>query len=297
MTTIAPAVLIGVAVLLAGSLPWGVLFAPINLRLFPMVPWAILPMALYLWVYWRYIGGRIGPGGTAQHRRERLRANPLAPEVWAVALLTGLSGFGAVLSLAAVMARLMAMPDSGQIVTPPAMPAATMIALLVMASVVAGVTEEAAFRGYMQGPIERRYGLAMAILVNGVMFGLLHFPNHPNAVVAMLPYYVAVAAVYSGVTWATNSILPAVALHVGGDIWSLTRQWATGDAEYQRSGGVQSLVWNTGPDPAFLTAVVLLIVFGGAATALCWNLRKLAIRVDGPSRPTSALGPSQLPVD
>jgi membrane protease YdiL (CAAX protease family) len=31
----------------------------------------------------------------------------------------------------------------------------------------------------MQGPIERRYGLAPAILVNGAAFGLLHFPNHP----------------------------------------------------------------------------------------------------------------------
>jgi membrane protease YdiL (CAAX protease family) len=54
-----------------------------------------------------------------------------------------------------------------------------MITSLTMASVVAGVTEEAAFRGYMQTRIERQYGLLIAILVNGVMFGLLHFPNHP----------------------------------------------------------------------------------------------------------------------
>src|SRR5262245_37277537 len=116
MTTIVPAVLIAVGVLLAGSLPWGALFAPINLRFFPVVPWAILPMAIYLWVYWRYIGGRIGAGATAQQRRERLRANPLAPEVWAMALLAGLTGFGAVLSLTVVMARLMVMPESGPIV-------------------------------------------------------------------------------------------------------------------------------------------------------------------------------------
>jgi membrane protease YdiL (CAAX protease family) len=297
MTTIVPAVLIGVAVLLAGSLPWGALLAPLNVRFAPTVPWAILPMAIYLWVYWRYIGGRIGSGGAARQRREKLRANPLAPDVWAMALLTGLTGFGAVLSLTAVMARLMVMPESGQIVTPPGMPAATVIALLVMASVVAGVTEEAAFRGYMQGPIERRYGLTTAILVNGVMFGLLHFPNHREAVVAMLPYYVAVTAVYSGVTWAANSILPAVALHVGGDVWSLARLWATGQPEWQRSGDVQPLVWDTGPDTAFMSAVVLLIVFSGAATALCWNLRKLAIRVGSTARPTSALDQSQLPVD
>jgi CAAX protease family protein len=288
MTTIVPAVLLGIVVLLAGSLPWGALLAPINLRLFPAVPWAILPMAVYLWVYWRYIGGRIGPRANAPQRRERLRAHPLAPEVWAMALLTGLTGFAALLSLTAVMARLMVMPESGQIVTPPAMPTVTVIVLLVMASVVAGVTEEAAFRGYMQGPIERRYGLATAILVNGVMFGLLHFPNHREAVLMMLPYYVAVAAVYSGVTWATNSILPAVALHVGGDVWSLSRLWATGQPEWQRSGGIQPLVWATGPDAAFLWGVVLLIVLGAATVALCGILRKLA-RVDSTRLATPAL--------
>ena len=37
-----------------------------------------------------------------------------------------------------------------------------------MQSIVAGVTEEAAFRGYMQSIIERRYGIVMAILVNGI---------------------------------------------------------------------------------------------------------------------------------
>jgi len=100
-----------------------------------------------------------------------------------------------------------------------------------MSSCVAGITEEAAFRGYMQGPIEQRYGLMPAILVNGSMFGLLHFPNHPDAVLAMLLYYIAVAAVYGGLTWACNSILPALVLHAGGDIWSLTLLWITGRPE------------------------------------------------------------------
>ena len=71
-----------------------------------------------------------------------------------------------------------------------------------------GCDEEAAFRGYMQGPVERRYGLAVAVLVNGTLFGLLHFPTHPAYVLWMLPYYIAVSAVYGGLTWAANSILP-----------------------------------------------------------------------------------------
>jgi membrane protease YdiL (CAAX protease family) len=285
MTTIASAVLLGVAVLLAGSLPWGALLAPLNVRFFPIVPWAIVPMAIYLSVYWAFIGGRFGASDSVTSRKENLRARPLAPSLWVSALVTGLIGFAAVLSLTAVMARLIVMPDSGQIVTPPSMPAITVVALLVMASIVAGVTEEAAFRGYMQSPIERRYGLASAILVNGVMFGLLHFPNHREAVVVMLPYYVAVAAVYSGVTWATDSILPAVALHAGGDVWSLTRLWATGKAEYQRSADARALVWDTGADASFLSAVALFVVFGVMTVLLCRDLHRSARRLPEEIRP------------
>jgi len=278
MHTIAPAVLRGVAVLFAGNLAWGVLFAPLNLKVLPMLPWAVLPMAVYLWLYWRYIGGRIGCTATAETRRENLRANPLALEVWTLAIVSGLIGFGALLALTAVMARLMPMPASAQIVFPPTMPLATGAVLLVMASVVAGVTEEAAFRGYMQGPIERRYGLAIAVMVNGAAFGLLHFPNHPDAVVQMLPYYIAVAAVYGGLTWATNSILPAIALHVGGDIWSLGRLWITGRPEWQRSGEALPLVWDRGVDTSFLFSSGQLILLTAAATVLCFLLRRLATK-------------------
>jgi membrane protease YdiL (CAAX protease family) len=273
MSTIASAVLIGVGVLLAGNLPWALLLAPLNLRVLSIVPWAIVPMAIYLCVYWAFISGAVGPRDTAAARRENLRARRLPASVWAAAIVTGLIGFGAVLALTAVMARLIVMPAS-QIVTPPSMPAATTIALLTMASVVAGVTEEAAFRGYMQSPIERQYGLAVAILVNGAMFGLSHFPTHPGAVVVMLPYYIAVAAVYSGLTWATNSILPALTLHAGGDIWSLIRLWATGKAEWQRSQEPPALVWDAGLDPSFLSAIALGTVLGIATFILCRNLRR-----------------------
>jgi len=267
-------VLRGVAVLFAGNLLWGLLLAPLNLKVLPLVPWAAVPMAAYLWLYWRYIGGRLGPAATAERRRESLRANPLAPEVWALAIVSGLTGFGALLVLTAVMARLIPMPASAPIVFPAPMPQATAAVLLIMASVVAGITEEAAFRGYMQGPVERRYGLATAIAVNGAAFGLLHFPNHPGAVVQMLPYYIAVAAVYGGLTWATNSILPAIVLHVGGDIWSLGRLWITGRPEWQRSGEALPLVWDSGVDRSFMTSIAGLVLFASATTMLYVYLRR-----------------------
>jgi membrane protease YdiL (CAAX protease family) len=158
------------------------------------------------------------------------------------------------------------------------MPAATVFLLLVMSSVVAGVTEEAGFRGYMQGPVEQRYGLAAGIVVSGIMFGLLHFPSHPAAVVEMLPYYIAVSGVYGGLVWATDSILPAVALHAGGNVWSLTRLWATGRPEWQLEPTPPSMVWTTGLDAAFLTATIALVFLTATFVVLCLRCRGHVLR-------------------
>jgi membrane protease YdiL (CAAX protease family) len=179
----------------------------------------------------------------------------LSPRVWAASLAAGLIGFGALVTLLVLAARFVRLP-SLPLVMPADMPVATALALLVMASIVAGVTEEAAFRGYMQGPIERRYGLGAAILVSGSLFGLLHFPTHPADVLWMLPYYIAVSAVYGGLTWAANSILPALVLHASGDVVVLTRWWLTGRPEWQLGPTQPPLIWGSGVDSPFVATAV-----------------------------------------
>lgn len=274
MITILAAIGIGVLVLLAGNVPFNLLRAS-NLQVGVALPWAVVPAALYLWAYWRFIGGRFGSGASAAKRRENLRANTLSGRVWGASLLAGLLGFGALVALLALAARFVALPAASPIVAPPGMPVATMFALIVMGSIVAGVTEEAAFRGYMQGPIERRYGLAAAILVNGTLFGLLHFPSHPADVLWMLPYYIAVSAVYGGLTSAANSILPALVLHAGGDVVVLARWWLTGRPEWQISSTVPPLVAESGVD-AQLVWTAAASVGLVAATAIAYRaVRKL----------------------
>ena len=169
-------------------------------------------------------------------------------------------GFAALLALLSLAARLVTLPAGPLIVTAPEMPLVTVVLLLTMQSIVAGVTEEAAFRGYMQSMIERRRGLLIAILVNGIVFGLLHFSSHPRDVLLMLPYYMAVSAVYGGLTWAADSILPALVLHSAGDVVVLVRWWATGRPEWQltarrrRSCGSAVLTYRA------LTAVLFVVL-------------------------------------
>ncbi len=274
MTTIVRAVAAGIGILLAGNLPWAAVLARLNLRFVAGIPWAVVPMLAYLWIYWKFVTGRVGSPSTAAWRREAARANAVGATIWPVALLTGLAGFGALIAFVRVMARVVSLPPSAPITTPSGMPAASMFVLLLMASVVAGVTEEVAFRGYMQTPIERRFGLTAAVLVSGSAFGLLHFPNHPHHVVIMLPYYIAVTAVYGAITSATNSILPALVLHVVGDVWSLTRLWVTGAPEWQATEPAQQM-WVTGVDGNFAITVLAFLVLSGVTASLCAQMRKL----------------------
>jgi membrane protease YdiL (CAAX protease family) len=236
------------------------------LRVGTTLPWAVVPSALYLWVYWRVIGGAWASTDGAAWRRLNLRANRLSARVWGAALGAGIVGFAALLAFLVLASRLVRLPAASPISTPADMPAITAVVLLAMQSIVAGVSEESAFRGYMQSMVEQRYGLVLAILANGTLFGLLHFGNHPGDVLLMLPYYIAVSAVYGGLTWAADSILPAVVLHSVGDIVVLTRWWHTGRPEWQVGATAPALVWESGVDASFVVAAIAAVVLVGMTT-------------------------------
>ncbi len=275
---IVTAIVTGIAVLLAGNLPWAGFgriagLAALNFSHWTSVPWALLPMTAYLWIYWRVIGGRWG----FDAGRAYLRANPLTTRVWAAALAAGSLGFVCLLVLLALAARLVVLPDSAPITTPEGMPLLTGVLLLAMQSVVAGVSEEAAFRGYMQSMIEREHGVVLAILINGTFFGLLHFGNHPRDVLLMLPYYIAVSAVYGGLTWAADSILPAVVLHSVGDIVVLTRWWLTGIPEWQLSRTPPASVWTHGADAVFIMLTVASTVLVASTLAAYRAVHRLRL--------------------
>jgi membrane protease YdiL (CAAX protease family) len=119
-------------------------------------------------------------------------------------------------------------------------------------------------RGYLQGPIERRHGPIVAILVTGILFGFLHF-THPEVTLTLMPFYLSVAAIYGAVTYLTNSILPAIVLHAAGNVWSGLALLVTGQSEWQASPTPQPLIWETGADASFWFLVVALIVVGALA--------------------------------
>lgn len=261
------AVFLGMLVVLAGTIPRNLLFAA-NLRYLTSVPWAAPLTAAYVWLFWRYLKGTGAPVSTAVARRTRLRANSVSVSMWAWALLAGGLGIVALVVALRVANRLVVLPEQ-QLPDLTQVPMVTVLSLLLMAAPVAGIIEEAAFRGYMQGPIEQRYGLAAAILITGTMFAIAHL----DFTLILWPYYVAVAAIYGTVTFLTNSILPAVVLHTAGNIYSNFDLWLRGQAEWQAAPGPSALIWRTGPDESFWVSIVGLLV---VTVVTMWAFSKLA---------------------
>src|SRR5262245_33987540 len=276
------AVIIGVAVVLAGTIPRNILYAA-NFRYFTAFPWAIPVMAAYLWIFWLYLHGAGPPASTSLERRACLRASRISWRAWLAALVAGGLGLVALVLALRLVNRLVTLPaqdlpDLGGV------PRSTVLALLLMGALIAGVVEEAAFRGYMQRPIEKAHGIGVAILITGTMFALVHLDFTP----VLWPYYMAVAAIYGTVAYLTDSILPAVVLHTAGNIYSNIDLWLHGQAEWQapalaRAGsraGDRLLIWKTGLDSAFWKESFALGVVAAAMLLSYWALARVA-RADG----------------
>lgn len=256
----------------AGSLPWAFLVTA-NTRHWPAVPWAVVPAALYLWVYWKYVTGWGPPASSSASRRLMCRANPLPPDAWPMAIVSGIVGLTAVELLQSITSRLVLLPQQREI-DPSQFPVVTVALWVIMSAIVAGVAEEASFRGYIQGPIERRHGPVVAVLVTGSLFGFAHF-SHPEVGLILMPYYLLVAAVYGATAYFTNSIYPGLVLHAGGNMLGTLNLLTRGASEWQASPPSVPLVWETGTDISFWMTIAGFIAALAGAIAAFASLRRI----------------------
>ena len=275
LPVIVKAILTGSLAAAAGTMPWAYLVSA-NTRYWSVVPWAVPVAALYVWLYWKYVRGSWWPASTAEARRVNCRANRLPDEVWGVAMFAGISGLVTIVLFQRVMNRMVTLPHQQELDISQ-YPVVTVLFWILMSALVAGVVEESAFRGYMQSPMERRHGPVISILVTGMIFGFMHF-THREVTLILLPYYVAVAAVYGALAYFTNSIYPSMILHAGGNMLSAFDLLARGGSEWQASPAPSPLIWETGPDASFWVSAAVFIFAGAVAV---WAYSRLAAAARG----------------
>jgi membrane protease YdiL (CAAX protease family) len=267
------AVASGILLAAVGTIPWAYL-VKLNLKFHPGIPWSILPMILYLLLFWKFVKGESWPQSTSQRRKENLRAKSLTADVWGAALLAGILGLVSLGFFQNVYSQLVTLPQQ-EIGPVKDLPRGTVFLLIVMGSVVAGVVEESSFRGYMQHPIEKHYGPFIAMLITGVLFGLAHF-SHAETTFALMPFYFYVAVIYGMLAYLSGSILPGMAIHIGGDIWVGLILLVSGQSEWQTSSTPARTIWETRARISFwISCVIFLISFAAAAWAYS-SLKRVA---------------------
>jgi membrane protease YdiL (CAAX protease family) len=134
-----------------------------------------------------------------------------------------------------------------------------------MSAMVAGISEEAGFRGYLQGPLERRYGPALGIAITSVVFGLAHLTH--GAFLPAIIFDMGWGALYGLLTYQSGSIVPAIILHCSADALEFIATWKFPPT------AATPLLWVSGPDSLVWFNCVLVLLLG---TASAWAFRRLA---------------------
>ncbi len=238
---------LGIA-LLAGGV-WGGLYV-INLRTTPRVAWSVIPMALYLWAMWKYLGGKGWPRSTSESRRELLRSRPVSLRTFGWSLLAGALSIVSLAGLWIVLFQLVKMP--GNVLPDPSQyPILTMALFAVMGSLVSPLSEEAGLRGYCQTMLEREYRGPVAVAISSVFFAFGHV-NHGLLWPKLLVYFLA-GLMFGTIAYLTKSILPGIPVHILGDLTFFIMVWPYDTA--------RRLVWESGADTWFWIHVAQAIVF------------------------------------
>ena len=257
------AALLSLAVAGFGSVIWsGLLIA--NARTSPAIPWSVAVMAVVLVGYWWYLSGHGAPKGTARARAELMRAKlvPLRIFAW-----SWIAGALALVALAALWIVLVEVTGNGGNPTESQLngyPTLFVVLAIAMGSLVSPITEETAFRGYAQVILERRFPAITAVAISSALFAAWHGPTQ-GFIWSKLLFFFLVGVVFGTIAYYTKSILPALPVHIAGDLLFFVVIWPHDVG--------RPLVWRQGAGADFWLEVLQLIVFGVAAVIAFRRLR------------------------
>lgn len=229
---------------------WSVLLVT-NLTTSPAVPWAVLVMALLLWLIWQYLNGKWWPTRTSEARQHDLRARPIPQEMFIWVFAAGVLSIVALTGFWIVLFQLVKVPGN-RLPDFSSYPLLTVVSVLLMAPIVGAVTEEAGFRGYLQSILEREIGGPAAIVIAALMLAPGHGLTQGFVWPTLLFYFFA--DIMFGVTaYLTKSILPGIAVHAIGLLTFFALVWPHDAARHLVSEG--------GADIWFWVHVVQVLIF------------------------------------
>jgi len=185
-----------------------------NLKFLPAVPWALPATLLLMAPFWLYFTGRWYPQATRAMRQDVTRRKQLSAAVWRAAILPLLIALITTTSLRLALPSVLPIEAPRLSVDLSAYPLTTSLGLLLSLAISAGITEEVAFRGYLQKPLEDRLGIVPALLLTGIAFWYAH---SDKVALSHLPFHMVASILLGLCAYLTRSLLPVIAAHAVGD--------------------------------------------------------------------------------
>jgi len=240
--------------------------ARVAILMFMPAPWSFILMLIVLWLYMKYFSGSWPPASTAEARRENFRATKLSPGLWGWSLVAALAVVVVLQAGLVVTFRLVEFPaeewTSG--IDLSAIPPWMAWTLVVIVSMTAGITEEVGFRGYMQVPLEKRYGPAAGIAIVSIMFMVLHLNQAWAPPVLIL--LILIGAMWGIMAYTSDSLLPAIISHSVADIFNFSYWWTDLAGRFNKLP-----IAETGIDTHF---IVWVLIFAASVALFAWAARK-----------------------
>lgn len=215
LPVIVRAIILGFVLLTIGST---VTFLPLlgNLKFHPEIPWAFPLTVVVLAAYGAYFSGWGPPAGTRDARKRLARASLPSARIWRAAIPAIVFGIIALVALRLLLPGLMPVGAPSVSISLSSYPLATIIGTLLSIAAIAAVTEEIAFRGYMQKPLEEAYGIVPAVLIVGIMFWVAHLDH--GITITHLPFQMSASIALGLLVYLTRSLIPAMIAHGAADI-------------------------------------------------------------------------------
>lgn len=209
------------------------------------------------------------PGPWRRGRRNLGRGGPLRSGQWGWGVLTAFAFAGTIHAAMVVLFRLIPYPaaafhagyDFSFIPTAP-----LRLLACVISALSAGVCEEIGFRGYMQRPLELRFGPVIAVAMSATVFTLLHL-NKSWALMAMTPIVFGAGLLLGALARASGTLVFPIVGHWVMDIGLFAYWWVQVLGTFQ-----QRPIAETGIGVDFLVEVA---VFAGLLSVTLTGIARL----------------------
>jgi membrane protease YdiL (CAAX protease family) len=266
------AVVIGLVVVIIGIAIWTVDFTIIP------APWSLIIMIFVLWAYFKYFSGSWAPRQTVEFRRKNFRNIRLSFNVWKIGLIAAILFVVVFQSSFMVTFRLIPFPElafKSQYRILDSLPPWIGWLTVGVSSLVAGICEETGFRGYMQVPIEKRYGPLLGITITSIFFFLLHIDKTWAPLIILHIFFAS--ALLGILAYYSDSLIPGIIGHTIMDIFNFSYWWSNLAGNYGRK-----TVFVTGIDIHFVLWCSIFLIAISLFFIAIINLRKIKIvTIDG----------------